>query len=104
MKKEDKKSFGLEIIGIILSVCSLMIVYYLFYDFFFEHHYWVNRIKLYKMLKNGDRYIVSKRAVFNDIDEYKLSNGASIWYWHYINKISYNENGYAYVGLFRFSQ
>jgi len=91
------------VLGIILSCLSLGLVFWLFYEYFFERHYWFNRRLLYRRLKDGYYEVVSTRMIPSyNIEEHKLKNG-SIWVYLDHEKVTFNEskNDYPdYVGLF----
>jgi hypothetical protein len=41
-------------IGIILSILTLGMFYFFFFEYFFRYHYWVNRFRLYRYLKSEE--------------------------------------------------
>jgi hypothetical protein len=102
MQKENNSIY--MIIGSIVSILTLSIGFYLFYEYFFCHHYWHNRILLFKKLKRREWYPVSSRNLFGDIQEYMLNNGGRVWVYKDRKVLTYSGDGYSdYIGLFLYS-
>jgi hypothetical protein len=94
------------ILGSIVSIFTLTIGFYLFYEYFFTHHYWHNRTLLFKKLKKGEWYPVSNQIILDNIREYRLNNGGKVWIYKYKSGeiITYSEDDYQdYIGLFLYS-
>lgn len=112
MKKDISNSYY-SLMGFVISVTTLLLGFYLFYEYFFEHHYWHNRILLYKKLKRGEWYPISDRVVVLDgIREYVLNNGGRVWIYppnlggnrRDVEVLTYSEGNYSdYIGLYLFS-
>lgn len=101
MKKQSEINNGLYfILGFIFSTITVFISFLLFYEYFFERYYWINRIELYKMLKNKEISIISSEKLgLCNITELKMSDNSRIWIYP-DNTLTYDKDGYDYIGLF----
>ena len=81
----------LEIIGIIISILTLGLGFYIFYELFFEYEYFKNRYNLYKLFKNNKVDIGYISYTFHDkgIIEYRLSTNYYIYYYKEYNRLEY---------------
>lgn len=105
MKKFTAEDQNMNAIGMILSILSITIVFWLFYSYFFNRKYYLNRKLLIKDFRNlllidkkplmiNSRIIQYKFEYFNDIIEI----------WEYLDENTINmtvNGGYDYIGLFK---
>jgi len=96
------------ILGFILAIPTLFMSMHLFYEYFFEHHYWHNRFRLWKLLKQNRVEIISTRVFkgYEHITEYivKIDDlEYEIWVYTNQNRMTLgtpNKIHSDYIGLF----
>lgn len=96
------------ILGFILPIPTLFMSMLFFYEYFFEHYYWHNRFRLWKLLKQNRVEIISTRVLktHKRITEYivKIDDlEYCIWVYTNRNRMTFGtrDNIFKdYIGLF----
>lgn len=81
------------VLGIIAMILTLTIVFFVFYERFFERTYFMNRKAFIKVLKSGKCQLVRKRylGMGDGITEYIIEYGNEtfcVWYWESHNSVT----------------
>ena len=101
--KSEKNTPLLKIIGVILSLLFLGLPFIFCYELFFINHYWVNRIRLYRMLKKDIGELVwvgtynSKVNIFSYVID---GHNYRIWLCNDALNL-YSDDYNDYIGLFK---
>jgi len=112
---KDKNGFISEtesgtrfMLGVILAIPTLLMSMIFFYEYFFEHYYWHNRFRLWKLLKQNRVEIISTRTLkgYEHITEYIVKiDDLEYVIWVYTNRnrmtlVAPNNIYNEYIGLF----
>jgi hypothetical protein len=82
----ESESKSQLVLGLIITTLTFFLPYLIAYEFFFERYYWKNRFRLWKLLKQNQLKIDSKRTlnISPNIDEYIVDiNGVKYDLWVY---------------------